>query len=275
MVGIPLSGHAFLWKHSIEHINPSLWNVKYHPIRKYGVLTDFDLPAMSWRTRVAGSNRTGTIPFMALDLLFGEYGEDKVTRHYHHELEAFIWMLPFVFLAYDNGELDPKNRFIKYWITSDQLTCRKEKLFFLSITTWLNPYLWWEALSRATKCLCSKHVSLSGSRCPSGKTRPTKSFCNRCSRREARCPDPYLVSIILHVFGIISFLFYLAGASTPPGFKGIGPVLTAHIVKICLVKSRPSMIPSAFLFDHSQCGIVLHLAQILNHTYSIMYTCSK
>ena len=130
MVGIPLSGHAFLWKHSIEHINPSLWNVKYHPIRKYGVLTDFDLPAMSWRTRVAGSNRTGTIPFMALDLLFGEYGEDKVTRHYHHELEAFIWMLPFVFLAYDNGELDPKNRFIKYWITSDQLTCRKEKFFF-------------------------------------------------------------------------------------------------------------------------------------------------
>ena len=146
-----LLGHAFLWKHGIEHSDPSLWNVMYHPIRKCGVLTDFDLSIIAWRTRVLGTDRTGTIPFMALELLRKAYWDGKVIRRYHPELEAFIWMLPFVFLAYDNGELDPKNRFIKYWITSDQLTCRKEKFFFfLSITTWLNPYLWWEALSRAT-----------------------------------------------------------------------------------------------------------------------------
>ena len=68
---------------------------------------------------------------MALDLLYDNYGEGKVTRRYYHELEAFIWILPFVFLAYNNGKLDPKNRFIKYWITSDYITCRGKKKAFL------------------------------------------------------------------------------------------------------------------------------------------------
>ncbi len=86
---------------------------------------------MSRRTRVPGTDRTGTIPFMTLDLLIGEFGKDNVTRHYHHELEAFIWMLTFVFLAYNNGKLDPKNQFIKHWITSDYTTCREKKTTFL------------------------------------------------------------------------------------------------------------------------------------------------
>ena len=86
---------------------------------------------MSWRTRVPGSNRIGTIPFMALDLLLEKYGEE-VPRCYYHELEAFIWMLPFVFLAYDNGKLDPKNLFIKSWITSDYITCGEKKLAFVA-----------------------------------------------------------------------------------------------------------------------------------------------
>ncbi len=41
-------------------------------------------------------------------------------------------MLPFVFLAYDNGKLDPNNRFIKSWITSDYLSCAEKKLNFIS-----------------------------------------------------------------------------------------------------------------------------------------------
>ena len=127
-----LLGHAFLWKHGIEHSDPSLWNVMCHPIRKCGVLTDFDLSIIAWRTRVLGTDRTGTIPFMALELLRKAYWDGKVIRRYHHELEAFIWMLPFVFLAYDNGKLDPNNQFIKYWITSDYLTCGEKKLAYIS-----------------------------------------------------------------------------------------------------------------------------------------------
>ena len=104
----------------------------YHPIRKCGVLTDFDLSIIAWRERVLGTDRTGTIPFMALELLCPEYWEGKITRQYYHELEAFIWMLPFVFLAYDNGKLDPNNRFIKSWMTSDYITCGEKKLAFVA-----------------------------------------------------------------------------------------------------------------------------------------------
>ncbi len=53
-----------------------------------------------------GKQSNRNYPLHGLDLLFKKYWEGRVTRRYHHELEAFIWMLPFVFLAYDNGELD-------------------------------------------------------------------------------------------------------------------------------------------------------------------------
>ncbi len=131
-VGISLSGHAFLWKHSIKHNDPSLWNAKYNPIRKCGVLTDFDLPAVSWRRHVLETDRTGTILFMALELMFDRYGKEKVARRYHHELEAFIWILSFVFLAHDDGKLVPQNGFTKDWITSDPTACRKEKWYFIA-----------------------------------------------------------------------------------------------------------------------------------------------
>ena len=102
----------------------------YHPTRKCGVLTDFDLTAMAWLTRVPGTDRIGTIPFMAMELLQDQYWEDNITGYYHHELEAFIWMLPFVFLAYNNGKFDPQTRFIEDWITSDFNTCGRKKFSF-------------------------------------------------------------------------------------------------------------------------------------------------
>ena len=102
----------------------------YHPIRKCGVLTDFDLTVFAWLTRVPGTNRTGTIPFMALELLQDQYWKGNITRRYHHELEAFMWMLPFVFLAYDNGKFDRKAPFVVDWMTSDHNTCREKKVDF-------------------------------------------------------------------------------------------------------------------------------------------------
>ena len=101
----------------------------YHATRKCGVLTDFDF---AWLMRIPGTDRdlTGIIPFMALELLCDGYWKGNITRRYHHELEAFIWMLPFVFLAYDNGNFQPKTPFIKDWMTSDLNTCRQKKTDF-------------------------------------------------------------------------------------------------------------------------------------------------
>ena len=103
----------------------------FDPTSKCGVLTDFDLTDMAWLDRVLGSNQTVTIPFMALDLLCDEYWDGKVSRHYYHELEAFLWILPVVFLAWDQGNLNLRTKFVKNWFTSDCDACWKNKQSFL------------------------------------------------------------------------------------------------------------------------------------------------
>ncbi|KAF8808814.1 hypothetical protein BYT27DRAFT_7095882 [Phlegmacium glaucopus] len=121
--------HAFLWKHRVEHGDPSLGNMMYDPDLKCGVLTDFDLSILQWEPRVIGTDRTGTIPFMATDLLTDAYWRGLIKRLYRHELEAFIWILPYTFLLYNNGNRT-SNKFVDPWRTSDYNTCMKEKSAF-------------------------------------------------------------------------------------------------------------------------------------------------
>ena len=70
-----------------------MYNVKLH----CGVLCDYDLSISQRQPRMPGTDRTGTIPFMAIQLLTDEYWNGSMERLYQHELEAFIWILPFVF----------------------------------------------------------------------------------------------------------------------------------------------------------------------------------
>ena len=128
------TGHAFLWKHGIEHGDPSLWNVMYNPVKKCGVVADFDLSILAWLQRVPGSDRTGTIPFMALDLLTDGYWKGYWERCYHHEFESCLWMLPVIFLAYEDGKRDRENQFTKDWFTSDHRSCHDVKSGFLFLT---------------------------------------------------------------------------------------------------------------------------------------------
>ncbi|KAF8898272.1 hypothetical protein CPB84DRAFT_1780781 [Gymnopilus junonius] len=121
--------HAFLWQNFIEHGDPSLNNLMYDEETGCGVLTDFDLSLLQWEPRVFGTDRTGTIPFMALDLLKEQYWDGRRERYYHHELESFIWILPYVFLQYQDGKR-VKGVDVNAWITSNYTNCLKEKLFF-------------------------------------------------------------------------------------------------------------------------------------------------
>ena len=97
-------GHHFLWKINIQHGDPSLWNIMYNPHKSCGILVDYDLAVIEGQSQPSGTGRTGTISFMAVDLLIDEYWEGKVDRLYCHELQAFIWVLPFVFLSYKGQE---------------------------------------------------------------------------------------------------------------------------------------------------------------------------
>jgi len=103
----------------------------YDPENKHGVLTDFDLSLLQWEPRVFGTDRTGTVPFMALELSTQEYWDGKIKRYYHHELESFIWILPYVFLLYKN-RVRQRGTLVDSWRTSDYDTCSLYKRQFYS-----------------------------------------------------------------------------------------------------------------------------------------------
>ena len=62
-----------------------------------GIINDFDLA--SWVDYSTTNNdRTGTIPFMAIDLLNGGL-DSRIPRLYRHDLESFCWVLAYVTVA--------------------------------------------------------------------------------------------------------------------------------------------------------------------------------
>jgi len=75
---------------------------------------------------VMGTERIGTIPFMAVALLKKEYWDGKTKREYRHELESFIWILAFVCLRYKDGKAQ-RGTLVDEWMTSSFRHCRREK----------------------------------------------------------------------------------------------------------------------------------------------------
>jgi len=97
--------------------------------RVEGVLNDYDLA--SWdKFPTTNSDRTGTVPFMALELLRGGL-EQRIPRLYRHDAESFVWVLTYltaVTIEYEGHsvkisrppDLDP-------WFKDDFRTHRKSK----------------------------------------------------------------------------------------------------------------------------------------------------
>jgi len=62
-----------------------------------GVLNDYDLA--SWKEfPTTNTDRTGTIPFLALDMLKGGLS-GQIPRLYRHDAESFIWVLVYITLV--------------------------------------------------------------------------------------------------------------------------------------------------------------------------------
>ncbi|KZV64382.1 hypothetical protein PENSPDRAFT_171019 [Peniophora sp. CONT] len=115
--------HYVSWtERGVYHRDPSVHNVMYREGEKgekLGVLNDWDL-ATDIESMHDGLERTGTVPFMALELLDDSSGQIK--HQYRHDLEAFYWVL--VWLCY------PEHTFMK-WETGSYAECHKEKTAFL------------------------------------------------------------------------------------------------------------------------------------------------
>ncbi|KAK0190482.1 hypothetical protein F5146DRAFT_556265 [Armillaria mellea] len=100
-----IRGHYLLWRIGIVHGDISIENLMYNAVTAKAVVNDFDLVAVMepggtspWKR---GFERTGTKPFMALELLRVAKGE--VQRKYRHDFESFAWCLLWCAMAPQEG----------------------------------------------------------------------------------------------------------------------------------------------------------------------------
>ena len=93
-------GHYRLWVNGIHHGDISLNNLMYDITAKgepIGIVNDFDLA--TWVDHPTTNNdRTGTIPFMTIDLLEGGL-DRRIPRLYQHDMESFSWVLAYITVA--------------------------------------------------------------------------------------------------------------------------------------------------------------------------------
>ena len=128
------SGHYRLWVNGIHHGDISFNNLMYDITRTgdpVGIINDFDLA--TWVDHSTTNNdRTGTIPFMAIDLLDGGL-EDRIPRLYRHDMESFVWVLAYITVAnieYKGGsvKISPLPD-VDAWFKDDDLADRRAHVF--------------------------------------------------------------------------------------------------------------------------------------------------
>ncbi|KAF9036257.1 hypothetical protein BJ165DRAFT_627404 [Panaeolus papilionaceus] len=93
--------HRALWSLGVHHCDISAGNLMWHPRHNVGVMNDFDLSKLTADLNSAsGRENTGTLPFMALDLITPDGLNGKIKRRYRHDTEAFAWSLTYICLNY-------------------------------------------------------------------------------------------------------------------------------------------------------------------------------
>ena len=120
-------GHHRLWIGGVEHNDISVKNLMYDKHNEYrGILNDYDLAHLDGRPRPSGLGRTGTMPFMAIDMLTKEAWAGKITRLYRHDCKSFAWVLLWICCRYDGGKEIP-NPPLGEFITHDYNLCFLKK----------------------------------------------------------------------------------------------------------------------------------------------------
>ncbi|KAG1793255.1 uncharacterized protein HD556DRAFT_1270987 [Suillus plorans] len=125
--------HRALWKGGVLHRDVSPSNLMVYRLRGQFmvVLNDYDLSSFK-RDGPRGLERTGTVPFMAVNLLSPAAIAGKVEHVYAHDAESLIWVLTWVCLRYEKGMLLSTNRPLEEWLKMDAIRCSKDKAHFWS-----------------------------------------------------------------------------------------------------------------------------------------------
>jgi hypothetical protein len=102
---------------------------RVHKGKIYGVLNDFDLSYQMTDEhpipdQASSKQRTGTLPFMAIDLL----GKDPPLHGYRHDLESFMWVILFHIGQYQDGNSVGHSGPYYNWLLGDRPIILLEKL---------------------------------------------------------------------------------------------------------------------------------------------------
>jgi len=103
----------------------------YDKVSGNGILNDFDLAHLAGEERPSGTERTGTIPFMAFDLLTNEAWDGNITRQYRHDCESFAWVLLWICCCYEDGN-DIGHALLDGFLTGNFETCLEKKFTLFS-----------------------------------------------------------------------------------------------------------------------------------------------
>jgi hypothetical protein len=127
-------GHYHLWKLDLHHRDISIGNLMYWRDENgdaYGTLSDYDL---SSRRGVPSDNkqRTGTLPFMAIELLSAS---GPIVHKYEHDVESFYWVLLYAILCAKDGFQECPMR---DWGNLEMEALSKEKNHYIN-TSYLHP----------------------------------------------------------------------------------------------------------------------------------------
>jgi hypothetical protein len=92
----------------------------------YAVLNDFDLAVSADVKSTSSKHRTGTKPFMAIDLIH----PDPMVHMYRHNLESLFYVLVWITSRFHDGQeiADPP---LQEWADSGGATLLKEKNYFI------------------------------------------------------------------------------------------------------------------------------------------------
>lgn len=128
------SGHYGLWTQGVYHRDISDGNLMYrrdnNTCEAIGVLADFDLSSLKAKTS-RNAIQTGTVPFMALDLLSTEALSGEVEHDYGHEAEAYFWVGVYNTACYDNG-CTVDSAVPAQWNSHGVINMWKDKTYYLS-----------------------------------------------------------------------------------------------------------------------------------------------
>jgi serine/threonine protein kinase len=123
-------GYEWLYtKPGIFHRDISVNNMMYRKKdgKVFGVLNDYDLVIFKSNNAPSSKTRTGTKPFMAIDLL----GNPTDVHRYRHDLESMFYVIVYVTSRYHEGqELDDPP--LQCWEELGEVALKAEKALFIT-----------------------------------------------------------------------------------------------------------------------------------------------